>query len=233
VAVTDEGPSGSERSSGTTPRLTGRDGKIEACVTRTGRWMLQSRSGRSRPLAVTSLPDPVVLEGPWKVRFAERVPAPVQLTLDTLRSWTEEADPAVKYYSGTALYTTGFTLDHALSSGSYRLFLDLGEVHDLAEVRLNGQTLGVLWKPPFTMDITATARAGKNQLELAVTNTWRNRLIGDYGKPPNERPTFVVPMLRKGKPWLPGDPATTSGVTLLPAGLLGPVRVTCAAVVII
>jgi hypothetical protein len=77
------------------------------------------------------------------------------------------------------------------------------------------------------MDITRAVRAGTNKLQLAVTNTWRNRLIGDYGKAPGQRKSFVVPALRLGKPWLPGGP----GTVLSPAGLLGPVLVRYAAVV--
>ena len=97
----------------------------------------------------------------------------------------------------------------------------------MAEVRLNGVDLGVVWKPPFAVDITSAARLGRNVLVLQVTNTWRNRLIGDYGKAAAERTTYVVPMLRKGQPWLPGGP----GSKLSPAGALGPVVVRSVAVV--
>jgi hypothetical protein len=89
-------------------------------------------------------------------------------------------------------------------------------------VRLNDTHLVTLWKPHFVVDITRALRGGQNKLELAVTNTWRNRLIGDYGKPEGERKAFVVPRLRKGQEWLPGGP----GTVLSPAGLLGPVTVT-------
>jgi hypothetical protein len=144
---------------------------------------------------------------------------PLDLALDRLGSWSEHSNEEVKYYSGTATYTTEFDWARELMEWSKRTLLDLGEVHDLVEVRLNGVDLGVLWKPPFTVDITHGLRVGKNKLELAVTNTWRNRLIGDYGKPEGERKAFVVPRLRKGQEWLPGGP----GTVLSPAGLLGPV----------
>jgi len=81
--------------------------------------------------------------------------------------------------------------------------------------------VAALWKPPFRVDVTRVLRAGKNKLELAVTNTWRNRIIGDYGKPEGARKAFVLPRLRKGEEWLPGGP----GTVLSPAGLLGPVNV--------
>ena len=168
----------------------------------------------------------LALDRPWRVRFADRVVQPVELTLHTLSSWTEQADDDVKYYSGTAAYTTDFIIPKAMLSKQTRLLLDLGDVHNLVEVWLNDQHVGVLWKPPFSIDVTHAARIANNKLRLEVTNTWRNRLIGDYGKEPGDRKTFVVPLLRLGKQWLPGGP----GTVLSPAGLLGPVLVRCATV---
>jgi hypothetical protein len=60
-----------------------------------------------------------------------------------------------------------------------RAILDLGEVRDLARVRLNGQSLGVAWKPPYRFDLRGLLRPGENVLEVEVTNLWVNRLIGD------------------------------------------------------
>ena len=172
----------------------------------------------------TSLEQAVLeLQGPWQLRFADRMAAAVELTLDRLASWTEQSNEDVKYYSGTTLYTVDFDWSRDLIEWSRRASLDLGVVHDLADVRLNGVDLGVLWKPPFKVAITGALRPGPNRLELAVTNTWRNRIIGDYGKPDGERKTFVLPRLRKGQEWLPGGP----GTELSPAGLLGPVRILC------
>jgi hypothetical protein len=176
------------------------------------------------PAARTTLEQAVLeLQGPWQLRFADRMEAAVELTLDRLASWTEQSGEDVMYYSGTALYEVEFDWSRDLMEWSRLASLDLGVVHDLVEVRLNGIDLGVLWKPPFRVAITGALRPGQNRLELAVTNTWRNRIIGDYGKPDGERKTFVVPRLRKGKEWLPGGP----GTELSPAGLLGPVRILC------
>ena len=176
--------------------------------------------------AVRSHPaQPLALNGPWLARFTDRVAQPVELTLHRLSSWTEQANDDVKYYSGTATYTTDFNIPKAMVGPDKRLSLELGDVHDLVEVWLNDQHVGVLWKPPFSIDITHAARTANNKLRLEVTNTWRNRLIGDYGKEPADRKTFVVPPLRLGKQWLPGGP----GTVLSPAGLLGPVLVRCVA----
>jgi hypothetical protein len=210
-------------------RLSEREGHAEATVAQTGAWILRNVVGGERSFSVgdRDLPAPLPLKGPWQARFTDRVAEPVELTLHTLSSWTEQVDEPIKYYSGTATYTTDFTVPKAMVSRERRVSLELGVVHDLVEVWVNDQHLGVLWKPPFNIDITRAVHAGHNRLRLAVTNTWRNRLIGDYGKEPGERQTFVVPLLRLGKQWLPGGP----GTQLSPAGLLGPVLVRCAAVV--
>ncbi len=190
---------------------------VEAVIAKPGRWRLHRRSGRvvslhhDQPLAA------IALAGPWQIRFADHLAQPQTITEAALSSWTTQADPALKYYAGTAVYRTTFHLPQG--PVSQRLLLDLGKVCDLAEVRLNGQALGVLWKPPFAVDIAAAVKPGENILEIDVTSTWNNRMIGDAGKPQSERVSFVVPLLRKGQPWLPaGDDKLT------PSGLLGPVQ---------
>ena len=165
-------------------------------------------------------PPALDLTGPWRVRFTDRLRSPLEITLNELMSWSEHSNEDIRYYSGTAVYSMQFEMPPVLEL-SPRIFLMLGEVHDLVEIRLNGSRLETLWKPLFSLDVRHALRVGRNQLELAVTNTWRNRLIGDYGKPEAERQTFVLPRLRKGQEWLPGGP----GAVLSPAGLLGPVKV--------
>ena len=210
-------------------RLLESGGRIHALVSSAGRWVLESASGDRTPLEVARLPAPWALRGPWKLTFPRRPAAEpdprsarsVRVKLTDLVSWTELPDPDARYFSGTAFYRTEFELPASLLGPGRALWLDLGQVHEMASVRVNGTDLGVLWKPPFAVEITGAARAGRNTLTLRVTNTWRNRLIGDYDKSAAERETFVVPMLRKGQPWLPGGP----GTKLSPAGLLGPVTV--------
>jgi hypothetical protein len=193
-----------------------RNARVELLAQRPGRWTLQSSSGEMREVVVDSVPTAVSIAGDWRVNFPSSSRTPV--VFSELLSWPAHSDPAIRYFSGTATYTKNFTLEPI---ANYQLLLDLGTVHDLVEITLNKTDLGVLWKPPFIVDITRAVRAGNNQLELAVTNTWRNRLMGDHDKAENERTTFVVPMLRKGKPWLPGEP----GDELAPAGILGPAQI--------
>jgi hypothetical protein len=155
----------------------------------------------------------------WRLTFTDSLPAPRSIELGDLVSWSELTDPDLRVYSGTARYLARFPAPAQHRPGR-PVWLDLGRVAELAEVRLNGRELGVLWKPPFRIDIAPALRSGDNELEIAVTNTWRNRLIGDFGKPDAGRVTRVIPRLRKNQEWLPGGP----GVALSPSGLLGPVR---------
>jgi hypothetical protein len=91
------------------------------------------------------------------------------------------------------------------------LFLDLGEVHEEAEVRLNGRKLGVVWTKPARIDISKAAKRGENYLEITVVNLWPNRMIGDAGLPVEER--FTKTNAQK----------FTSATPLYSSGLLGPV----------
>jgi len=120
-----------------------------------------------------------VLKSGWMVHFDPKWGGPETVSFPTLTDWSKNDLPGIKYYSGTATYTTQFELKEVATS----LFLDLGKVKNLAEVRLNGVSLGVLWKPPFIADITKTAKPGKNELVVKVTNLWANRLIGDEQEP--------------------------------------------------
>ena len=120
-------------------------------------------SGRSRrspaaplPVKASGVPAPIVLTGPWNVTFPVKG-GPKQLDLDA-GSWTNSSDEDVKYFSGTATYKKTFTVPAERKAAGRRLLLDLGDVQNLARVRLNGKDLGVLWKAPYVVDITADRR---------------------------------------------------------------------------
>ncbi len=134
------------------------------------------------PGPVQALARPVAwegVEGAWTVRFAEGWGAPGEVPFPTLKPWTDFAEEGIKYFSGTAAYHRLLELSAEKLHAGLHAHLDLGEVRELAEVILNGQSLGVLWKPPFRVDLTPVARAGKNELIVKVTNLWINRLVGD------------------------------------------------------
>ena len=134
-------------------------------------------------------------------------PSTTQL-FNTLTDWSVNGDSLIKYYSGTATYTKSFDWD---GNNSAAYWLDLGEVANIASVKLNGKDCGVAWTAPFRVDISKALVKGKNTVEIEVSNTWHNRLIGDNRLPQNQRVTFTTAPFR-----LDGRP-------LEKAGLLGPV----------
>ena len=119
------------------------------------------------------------MEGPWDISFQADRGAPAKITLDQLASWSDNADAGVKYFSGTATYTRTVDAPAAWFKTGAQLWLDLGDVKNLAEVSVNGKPMGIAWKPPFRLDVTGALKPGANLLQVKVTNLWVNRLIGD------------------------------------------------------
>ena len=121
------------------------------------------------------------VEGPWTVSFDPDLGGPETATFETLVNWTARPEEGIKYYSGTAAYRTTFDVDlpDPSARGKARYWLDLGNVRDLCEVRLNGRNLGILWTAPWQLDVTDFLVSKGNRLEVDVVNTWTNRMIGD------------------------------------------------------
>ena len=136
------------------------------------------------PVKISGIGKPLGIAGPWQVSFPPNLGAPPEVTLPELVSLHQHPNPGVKYFSGTATYSKQISIPHGATSNARRIYLDLGWVHVMAQVRVNGRDLGLLWKPPFRLDITGAVQPGDNKLEVLVTNNWINRLIGDEQLPP-------------------------------------------------
>jgi hypothetical protein len=152
------------------------------------------------------------VDGTWKVSFQPDRGAPASIMLDKLSSWTDNADAGVKYFSGTGTYTQTVRASQAWFKKGAHLWLDMGEVKNLAEVTVNGTDLGVVWHAPYRVDVTSALKPGVNQLTIKVTNAWVNRLIGD------EQPGATKYTFADVKPYKATSPLQVSG-------LLGPVAV--------
>ena len=215
------------------------DDRMRLLALQPGNFTLRWASGQTARARCQSVPAPFAITGPWEVSFPPGWKAPARTTFERLQSWTENADPGVKYFSGTATYTRDFDLPANLPGSRRELWLDLGAVKNLAEVSLNGTSLGILWKPPFRVNVTAAIRPGQNTLEIKVTNLWPNRLIGDEQLPPDCE--WQGKELKRWPQWLlDGKPSPTGRVTfttwhhwtrdaaLLDSGLLGPVTIRAA-----
>jgi len=153
------------------------------------------------------------LEGSWKVRFQPERGAPGSITLPELSSWAGNRDKGVKYFSGTGTYSKSVDAPKEWFKPGATLWLDLGDVKNLAEVEINGKPAGVLWHAPFRADVTGLLKPGSNELIIKVTNLWVNRLIGDQQPDATKKYTFA-----DVTPYKADSP-------LLPSGLLGPVRI--------
>ncbi len=170
----------------------------------------KTASSPSQTLSRASYKRVVTLGGPWDLSFPPNLGAPLQIQMARLESWTASTDEGVKSFSGTATYTKRLHALRPWFRPGRKLLLDLGTVKDLAEVSLNGRALGILWKPPYRVDVTDILRPGANELQIKVTNEWTNRLAGDRSLPADRK--ILTPLVTFGPP-----PAPT------PSGLLGPV----------
>ena len=119
------------------------------------------------------------IEGPWTVAFDPKCGGPEQITFDRLEDWIKRPEPGIKFYSGRATYKKTFNTDEAIRNPGKRVYLDLGTLHSLAEIRLNGKDLGVIWCAPWRVDVTGLLKPKENKLEIDIVNVWANRLIGD------------------------------------------------------
>ncbi|HSZ16396.1 MAG TPA: glycosyl hydrolase [Terracidiphilus sp.] len=153
------------------------------------------------------------VNGPWKVDFEAGRGAPASIALDQLSSWSDSADKGVKYFSGTGTYTDTLNAPAEWFKKGAHLWIDLGDVKNLADVTVNGKELGIVWHAPYRVDVTSALKPGANEISIKVTNAWVNRLIGDQQPDAAVKYTFA-----DVKPYKANSP-------LLASGLLGPVVV--------
>ena len=159
---------------------------------------------------VTGLSDE--LNRDWTVNFESNRGAPGSEHFDGLTSWSVNSNYGIKYFSGTATYSKTIEVPASDIEPGARLLIGLGDVKDIADVRVNGKDLGIVWKSPFKIDATNALVAGRNEIEIRVTNLWVNRMIGDQQTWSLKKYSFT-----DFSPYKADSP-------LLPSGLLGPVR---------
>jgi hypothetical protein len=164
-------------------------------------------------------PAPLALDGAWQVEFPEGWGAPKTTTFEKLQSWTESDNEGIRFFSGIATYRKTFELTESLAK-TKRLFLQLGDLAEIAEVTLNGKRLGLVWLPPYRIEISGAAHAGPNKLEIRVANLWANRLNADSLRPESERLT------RSNLDRIQTDPTSDSSYGRVPKGPTRPVYTT-------
>jgi hypothetical protein len=149
-------------------------------IKQSGDYVFTTAAGKNWKKTVT-LPEEQDIVGPWDVAFDPRWGGPAKVTFDKLDDWSKRPEDGIKYYSGAARYRTSF--DYMPSVADGKIWLDLGNVAVMAEVVLNGKSLGIVWKPPYRLEVTGAIQRGVNQLEVKVVNLLINRQIGDERLP--------------------------------------------------
>ena len=173
-----------------------------------------SRADGSREQFIVRRAVPIDLSGKWTLTFPPGWGAPASVQMSMLRSWTESSDPGIRYFSGTATYRTQLSLTAAqlaAARASGSLWLNLGDVHEVADIRINGNRAETLWKQPWSARVDSFLKPGVNDVEIEVTNLWPNRIIGDAQSAAAKHYTWTnIRYYKKDSP-------------LMPSGLMGPV----------
>jgi len=162
--------------------------------------------------------EPIPMVSKWMLDFPPNWGAPSHLAIPSLKSWTDFEAPGIRYFSGTATYHVTIHLDNEQLATGHELWLDLGDVREIAQIRINGVKSNPLWMKPYTERVDQLMRPGDNQVDVEVTNFWPNRIIGDL-QPGNEH-RYTSTNIR----------AFSSSSPLLPSGLLGPVTLRSVAI---
>jgi hypothetical protein len=196
--------------------VSGANGQAQLLAWAPGSFTIKDAAGTVTAKQVAETPAPITVDGSWDVHFDPRWGGPAAVTFDSLTDWTKRPEPGIKYYSGTAEYDKTIDVAADWIKPGRVITLDLGDLESLANVTLNGHDLGCLWSPPYRVDVTDLLHPGPNTLQVKVTDTWVNRLIGDDGLPAGQRLTSTTRSFYSAT-----DP-------LIPSGLFGPVTLVAA-----
>ena len=211
---------------------------INGLFCQSGDYVIKTAAGQTRQLNV-ALSPPQTITGPWQVTFDPKWGGPAEsVAFAELTDWSKRAEDGIKYFSGTAVYKNVFNFQSTIRNPKSKILLNLGSVEVMARVKINGKNCGIVWKPPYRVDVTDVVHTGQNELEIAVVNLWVNRLIGDEQLPIDaEWKDFET--LLAWPAWFTNGTSRPSGrytftscrhyrkdTPLIPSGLLGPVMLT-------
>ena len=188
------------------------------------------------------LEDVKELRGTWSLEFDKDWGPAEKQTFNELKSWSENSNELIKYYSGTATYFKEFEMPAAAftelkENAAMQIHMDLGKVEVMARIRLNGEDCGTVWKPPYRVEISNALKSGTNILEIEVVNTWVNRMIGDEQLPLDAEWKDWETLVEWPGWFQEGRNSPTGRYTfttarhyqkdspLVPSGLLGPVKI--------
>jgi hypothetical protein len=185
--------------------------RAEVHLSEPGTYVENLSDGSHHTVQVAASALKPTLDHAWKLSFPAGWGTPPSISMPTLKSWTASSIPDVRYFSGTATYTNMINVPPGLLNTHHEVWMDLGDVREVATVAVNGVAVRTLWHGPFTLRIDQALHQGENTLSIRVTNLWPNRLIGD--KQPNATIHYTHTNID----------AYAQDSPLLPSGLLTPV----------
>jgi len=188
-------------------------------INRAGKYEVKAAKGKTEHFEIDSIQSPMDISGGWNVNFPPGWGAPENTVFPELISWPLHQEPGIKYFSGIASYRKEIYMPPGRLTPDQVIYLDLGKVSMIAEIFLNGEHMGILWQPPFRLDITSGLKPGINQLTVEVANDWSNRIVGDQDLPPGKRYTSTNITSPNSSDLLWKD------APLLESGLIGPVQI--------
>ncbi len=147
-----------------------------------GLWHNLQFANKSNPIDQNP-PEGIDLTTNWRVSFDPSMGGPATFNLNKLQSWSEIKDEAIQYYSGKALYSKNFSVEKSALAKGRQAVLQFDNIQEMARVKINGEDCGILWTPPYQIDITDHIRTGENEILIEVINTWNNRIVGDVRNP--------------------------------------------------
>ncbi|KAA6441800.1 glycoside hydrolase [Dyadobacter flavalbus] len=179
---------------------------------------LQEPAGKSDTSVENRKSEEFTIKGNWELTFLKGRPnVPAATKLNEMKSWTMLPDSAI-YFSGTACYKITFDVPRQLL-GSKSVLLDLGDVREVATVRLNGKSVGTAWSIPFQLPLSKDLKEKGNILEIEITNLSANYMrLRDQQKPEWKKfnDINIVDITYQKFDAAKWEP--------MPSGLLGPVK---------
>jgi hypothetical protein len=142
--------------------------------------------GFTKDTGSETLPESIDITTGWKVRFDNEMGAPESYHFDKLTSWTDIDVEGIQYYSGKATYNREFIVPGDGLPEETKAFVVFEDIQEMARVYMNGKDCGIVWLPPYKVEITPYLISGTNTMTIEVINTWNNRIVGDMRNPDQE-----------------------------------------------
>jgi alpha-L-rhamnosidase len=186
-------------------------GDREFIATAAGTYMVTDSEGTKQSIIAQAVDFHAPDSLNWTLSFPAGWGAPVSVPWNHFVSWTESTDPGIRYFSGTATYQSKFEFTKSSAGSGSELWLELGQVREIATVEVNGKAVNTVWREPFAARIDPFLHVGENFIQIKVSNLWPNRLIGDLQ--PSAAKRFTQTNVR----------AYTMDSPLIPSGILQPI----------